>query len=219
MTQLKLGLMLLCVPLLLNADVIYQVSLDTAALGGSSAGPFWLALQLSDGSGTGDGNNAAILSGFDFGGGGPAGSPLLIGSASGDLSSTVVLTDSAGIGYFAQGFTSGSHLQFQLDLTTNVDSGAIPDAFILSVLDQTLTPIPTAAGFPLDMLAEIDIDSDHPAVHTFAGDTSRSPAAGGSPIGLAAPDISSVPEPGSCVLLASALAAAALRHRKRVNRC
>ncbi len=200
MKRLILCVALSCVPACVQATT-YQVSLDTSPLVGSAAGPFSVSFQMSDGSGTGDGNNAAILSAFMFGTGASSGSPLLIGSALGDLSSGVVFTDASGIAFFAQTFTPGSVLQFQLDLTTNVDGGPIADAFTFFILDSTLTALPTTAGAPFDMLAEIDIDSANPTVMTFAGDTSRSPSAGGDPIGLSAPTfVSTVPEPNSALL-------------------
>ena len=45
------------------------VTLDTSVLIGSQAGPFFIGFQLADGSLTGDGNNAAVVSNFQFGGG------------------------------------------------------------------------------------------------------------------------------------------------------
>src|SRR6266852_3980540 len=139
---------LLVLPVGIHATSLYTVSLNTAPLIGHSAGPFYLAFQLADGTGTGDGNNAAVLSDFQFGGAGaPFGpSPVLFGSAFGDLSSTVILTDSAFPNFFAQSFTPGSTISFLLDLTINIDDGDIPDEFTFSILDRTLTPIPTMAG-------------------------------------------------------------------------
>jgi hypothetical protein len=200
MKKISLCLLLACAA---HAGMVYNVSLDTTPLLSHPAAPFSLSFQLADGSGTGDGNNAAVLSGFTFGGGTPVGSPILIGSAFGDLTSAIVLTDSGGLGYFAQTFTPGTILGFQLELTTDVDSGGIPDAFFFSILDSSLTALPTSAGSPFDYLAEIDLDSDNPTVFTYAGDVGRSPTAGGGAIGVAAPTVASdVPEPG-CLLLAA----------------
>jgi hypothetical protein len=217
--QTVLSLLLLWVPVGLNADIAYNVSLDTSSLLSTSAGPFSLSFQLSDGSGTGDGNNAAILSDFAFGAGSALGSPLLFGSALGDLSIGLTLTDSSGVAFFGQKFTPGTSLSFKLSLTTNLDVGPIPDAFTISILDSSLTPIPTSAGAPFDMLAEIDIDSATPAVATFSGDTSRTPAVGGGPIAIAAPLIaSSVPEPRNGLFVAIAfLVGLALRSRGRLE--
>ncbi len=204
----------------LHASVLYQVTLDTTPLIGKTAGPFWLSFQLSDGSGTGDGNNAATLSHFVFDGGSEAGPPITVGSVFGDLSTEVLLTDAALPSFFAQPFLPGSLLHFELALTTNVDAGPIADAFTFSVLDSTLTPLPTTAGPFLDVLAEIDIDSAMPAVSTFSGDGTRSPAAGGPPIPLAAPSVQvATPEPTTLVLMGGAFlilrCLAGIRRQKR----
>src|SRR5438132_5856873 len=97
-----------------QASVIKTITLDTSALGGFPNGPFSLAFELVDGSGTGDGNNSVVLSSFKFGAGSPVGSPLILGSAFGDLSSTVTLTDANSASIFVQTFTAGNTLSFVL---------------------------------------------------------------------------------------------------------
>src|SRR5215472_12535741 len=113
-----------------SADVIYNVTLNTAALQADSADqPFYFAFELADGSGIGDGNNAAIFSNFQLGGG-SASLPTIIGTGvAGDISSLVQMVDVDSFEYFAQPFTPGSSLSFQLELTTNVDSSS-PDEFL-----------------------------------------------------------------------------------------
>ncbi len=49
------------------AQILYTVTLDASPLIGNANGPFLLEFQLSDGSGTNDGNNIATLSHFNFG--------------------------------------------------------------------------------------------------------------------------------------------------------
>ena len=71
---------------------MYQVSLDTSALG---AGVFGLDVQLTDGSGTDDGNSTVTLSNVNFGGGSAIGAPTLAGGATGDVIAGASLTDSA----------------------------------------------------------------------------------------------------------------------------
>ena len=193
---------LLVFPAAMHAGILYDVSLDTAPLIGLPAGPFSLAFQLADGSGTGDGNNAAVLTNFQFGGGGvPFGAPITLGSAFGDLSSAVVLTDSSFANFFAQSFTPGDTVSFLLDLTTNVDAGPVPDEFTFSILDNTLNPIPTTAGMFFDVFVQIDIDSSNPTVTIYASDTSRVPVAGGGPIDLGLPTVQTVPEPNTMALV------------------
>jgi len=198
--------------------ITYDVSLDTSSLVGSVAGPFWLDFELTDGSATGDGNNTGVLSDFQFGSGGAIGSPISDGGASGDVLTEVMLIDSSAFGNgLDEMFTPGNSLSFQLQLSTNVDAGGA-DSFSFSILDSTFTPLPTTAGFPIDALAVINIDNSvSPTVETFAGDTSRSIAAGGNPIAIAAPVIAivsaDVPEPSALPLLLIGLAAIATKRR------
>jgi hypothetical protein len=216
MRSLITCLLLLSAPAVVQAGAVYNVSLDTSPLLASAAGPFSVAFQLADGSGITYGDNAAVLTDFLFGGGSASGSPILIGSAVGDLSSGVVLTDAAGVGFFAQMFTPGSVLSFHLALSNNVDGGPTPDAFTIAILDGSFAPIPTLAGSPLDVLAQIDLVSDTPAISTFSGDIGRTPLAGGAAIDLAAPQIAvATPEPASAILAAGGISLLLLKRLRR----
>jgi hypothetical protein len=192
----------------IQASVIKTVTLDTSALGGQPNEPFALAFQLADGSGTGDGNNSVVLSNFQFGSGSPIGSPLAFGSASGDLSTTVTLTDSDLANVFVQSFTSGNTLSFILSFTTNVDAGGTPDEFIFSILDNTFTPLATSSSSPLSPFLVIDIDSVSPAIQTFGADLVGAPDIG---------DVSAVPEPSSAVLMIIPLALMAWIARNKIR--
>jgi hypothetical protein len=207
----------LCVAAPARADMIITFTMLTGPLQGDPAAPFSLDFQLNDGSGTGDGNNTAELSGFLFGpGGGPVGSAALIGGATGNLGSFIQLTDSGFLNEFTQGFTPGGLLQFQLSLTTNLDAGGTPDQFTMAILDSSGAQLPTLSFF--DVFVEIDVDTANPAIQTFASDPSRNTVAGGAPLNLSAPaftSASSVPEPGSIFLLGCALGIMALRHITR----
>ncbi len=197
-------------------SITVSISMDTSPLIGHPAGPFSLGFQLTDGSGLGDANNTANLSNFQFGaGGGTSGSPTLLGGASGDLSSGVTLTDSGFLNWFDQSFTPGDALSFTLTLSTNVDVGGTPDEFSFSILDSTGTELPTLGGPFFDVFVAIDIDSGSPTIQTFASDPTQSPAAGGPPIDMGAPQGTVVPEPGALVLFSTSLVLAALLARKR----
>jgi hypothetical protein len=175
-----------------RANVIKTVTLDTSALGGLPDGPYSLAFELADGSGTGDGNNAVVLSDFQFGSGNPVGSPLIFGSAFGDLSSTVTLTDADPAGVFVQGFVSGNTLSFLLSFTANVDPGGTQDEFIFSILDSSFNPIPTSSPSFLSPFLDIVLDSDNPAIQTFGADGIPAPTVA---------DAASVPEPSSALMM------------------
>ena len=162
---------------------IYDISVDTSSLMGSPLGPFTMAFQLTDGSGTGDGNNTVTIDNFDFGSGGPTGSPTLSVGASGDTATSVVLTDTEFFNEFNQGFTPGNLLSFYVALTLNPDSIDVPDEFSFAILDGSL------AGAPL-LIA--DIDPKNFALIGFGSDTPSIPE----------PTITPIPEP-STVWLAS----------------
>src|SRR5579872_5074969 len=125
-----------------SAQLVFDVRMNTESLVGNPAGPFWLDFQLTDGSGTGDANNVAVLSDFQFGGGVPSGGSTLVGGATGDLTSTVTLTDSAFLTEFVQGFIPGNTLSFEVSLTANADSGGTPDEFSFAILDGSSNEIP-----------------------------------------------------------------------------
>jgi hypothetical protein len=184
-----------------------HVSLDTSALVGHPAGPFYVDFQLNDGSGAGDANNWASISNFDFGGGsaiasGAGGS----GGVGGDLSSGIHLTDSSPlVNEFYEAFNPGSELQFDLHLTTNIDASTVPDIFAFTLLDSDLANIPTLSDGS-DLLLAINIDQAQPVVETYASDGTISPFAGGSPLSISAPTIGTpVPEASAVGLVACCL--------------
>ena len=186
-------------------QVTYNIRMGTNPLVGHPAAPFYLAFEYAGGQGTGNANNLAILSDFQFGlSGGPSGSPLLFGSAFGDLTSEGVLTDAAPQSIFAQSFNPGDWLSFNLLLSTNSDPDGVSDGFVFSILDGSLTPIPSTQGGMLNPFLTVDLGVDGPVVQTFPGELDRSPAAGGPPIGMAAPVVDA-PEPAGLALLGGAL--------------
>lgn len=166
-------------------DVIYNVSLDVAPLIGAPTGPFYADFQFTDGSGIGDGNNSAVVNNFHFGSGGPAGSPVTFGSVTGDLGSSITLTDNEFFNEFTQPFTPGDFLRFTVTLTSNPESIDVPDQFSFAILDST------GAGGPM-LVA--DINSINPALLGYPSDA----------LSLSAPTISAVPEPSSLWLLVGA---------------
>lgn len=208
-----------------RADAIFTVTLDTSlltALPASSAGPFSLAYQLTDGSGSNDANNTATISGIQFGAGGSAGACpsacSAFGGASGDAGSSIVLTDSAFFNAMLQGFTPGDTLSFLVDLTTNVDSGATPDVFSFDLLDGSGGSLPTLDPSGADSLLTVTLDSASPAILAYGSDLGR-PANGGVTVSLSAATIgtpkSAVPEPNTVGLLGMSIAALLILRRKR----
>jgi hypothetical protein len=200
-----------------QAGVVYDVSLTTSPLIGHPAGPFALEFQLTDGAGIGDANNTAVLSNFIFNGGAAVGSPVLTGGVSGNLGSSIAMTDSSFFSQFIQNFSPSATFSFRLNLSTNIDDGGVPDEFSLSIPDRSGFEIPTHGA--ANALLLIDIGSSTPAGSTSATDIGQSPNAGGPPIDIAAPQVSpavsAVPEPGSLCLLIIPLLVRALAPNRR----
>ena len=166
------------------------VRVDTSLLVGNSSGPFSIGFQLADGGGTGDGNNAVTVSNFQFGSGSPTGTATVSGTASGNLSSTVAMTDLSQFNVFTQPFSPGNTLSFTLNFTNNTDTGT-PDEFVFTILDNTGTPVPTTGG---SALIQINFNSANPTVQTFAGDPTQLMGTGAAGIAIPAP---AVPQPSA----------------------
>ena len=196
-----------------DANLVQLVTVNTGAISGSAG--YAIAFSVQDGSGLlvgGDSNNTAKLSNFNFGGGSAAGSPVLVGGASGSLGAGVVLADSDFSNLFVEGFTPGSSLSFVLDLTTNLDASGTPDFFGFSILFNdgvNTNPLLTLDDTLGDNLLYVNIDSTNPAAAVFA-------TMAGGPVALGAPVLSAspppgpgpgqLPEPGSLPLLLAGLA-------------
>ena len=196
-----------------SAGSIYNVTLDTTPLVGHPAGPFYIELAFTDGSGIGDLNNTVTFSNFNFGGGSALGGPLAIGGATGSLETGIAITDSSFLSLFYEQFAPGLQLSFSLGLTSNDDSGTPPDRISFFVLDSSGVPLPTLAPIG-DYFFGADLGSAGPAFDAWAGDPSRAPSVG-DPIAIPSPTITSaVPEPSALGLLGGALAALVILRRR-----
>lgn len=166
-------------PFAARAAVTNAINVDTTSLMGR--GMFYLAFQLTDGSGSGDANNVVTVSGIKFGGGSVVGPPNLLGGASGTITSAITLTDSKVLNWFIQQFTPGTQFAFQLATTTNLDSTG-NDQFSFSILDSAGQELATQAGQTFfNPLALLTIDSGTPSLQKYsfaAGPTLSMPASG-----------------------------------------
>jgi len=186
--------------------MIYEVTLNTSSLVGHPAGPFYVELALTDGSGFGDANNTVTLSNFKFGGSG-LGSPFVLGGGSGSLETGVSMIDSSFLSLFIEQFASGPQLSFSLHLTSNDDASAIPDGLTFIVLDSSGVPVPTLApggGYFLT----VALGSSGPVFSAYGSDPSRSPTIG-NPIAIDPPTVTSDTVPPLTTAVASPLANAA----------
>jgi hypothetical protein len=182
------------------ADLIENIQLDTTPLIGHAAGPFSLDFQLN-----GSAGNAATLSSITFGvSGGPAGAPIVIGGAAGNLNSTVTLSGINFLNEFTQPFTPGTLLSFQLTLSQRTQALGFPDELTFAILDRTGAELPTQSFS--DVFVDIDITAQT-TVQTFGSDPTRAPGGGGLPLNIPAPTVQViVPEPSDLLPLAIGLA-------------
>ena len=183
----------------------FLVTLDTSPL----SGPQLLAFALVN---FDSASNAVSLSAFNFDGGSVVagsedctlGGTLSGLGCSGDLTSGVALQDLDSIAVFTQQFNPGSSLSFLLN-TTNFLVGAVPDQFAMYLCDVSFDPCysddPTGVMLLLDLVGGTLSSSSF--VLFGAGDQN-----------LDAPVVTAVPEPGTLLLLASAVSAVAFRGRQ-----
>ncbi len=190
----------------------FTVTLDTSPL----SGPQILLFGLTDGDGAAD--NTITLSGFGFGGGGAiAGTEdCTLGGAlsglgcSGDLTGGVSLSDVDSQTFFLQQFNAGASLSFTLT-TTNNFSGGFPDQFAMYLCDVSFSTCysndPSGAMLVLNLTGE----PLSPSSFIVNGATDQN---------LTAPVISAVrvPEPASLFLLATGMAGAAMRSKRRLRK-
>ena len=198
-----------------RGDMIYNVTLNTSPLVGHPAGPFYVELTFTDGSGVADANNTVTISNVNFGGGSALGGPLLFGGASGSLETGVTITDSSVLSLFSEQFAPGLSLSFSLGLTANDDAGGTPDGLTFFLLDSSGVQIPTLAPFG-DYFISADLGSAGAVFNAFASDSTR-PLSVGNPVSIPAPSItavSSVPEPSALYLLGGALLGIAVVRRR-----
>ena len=189
-----------------QAAINYHVTINTAALNSAPANasaPFSLDFALTDGSGTFAVPNTVTLSNFTFGGGAAVGAATTTAGASGNLGSTVMLSDTSAFPTeLFQQFTPGTTLGFDVSMTTLSDPGNTPDAFAVAILDNNLNNITTNGLGDSLVLANISSTLTPQGVQFFQG---TGDFAG----------VSAIPEPGTVLFGVALVGALGLARRRQ----
>jgi len=164
---------------------VLKISVDTTRMAGNSAGPFSIAIALTDGSGLAAGDTTVQVTDIGFSGGRALGGPVLFGGANGELGTAVTITNSSLLGLLVEPFSPGSELTFSLSLTAGSNKSGTPDRLTVFILDGSGAPIATLAPAG-DYFVGIDLTSDDPSPETFGSDLSRRTFTG-SPISIPRP--------------------------------
>jgi hypothetical protein len=181
--------------------VIYDVSVDTAALSGQGGN---LDFQLNPG-GLGAAAANATVTSFQSIGGILSPSSIVTGNASGSLPGTLMLDNGTAFNDIFQGFTYGSSFSFVLTLSgpaIGSSGGVFGSSFALSLYDAAgVTPLLTTD--PNGSVLTINLNTNGTtSVETFPQSPTNS-----TPVATATPAVSAVPEPPAIVLLAAGLLA------------
>jgi PEP-CTERM putative exosortase interaction domain len=172
------------------------VSLDTSQLSGS----YELAFVLTDGSSPDDANTTVTLDTFDFGSGsaGTVDIPDPTQDVGGSFATGVFLRDSQFFGVIGTTFTAGDALSFRFTIDSSPEAGDTPDLLSLVLLDSLGNPVQTPDPDDSDAILSFEVGvAPMPLVRTFPGELTQAPLV----------VTSSVPEPGTLVMLIAALMA------------
>ena len=156
---------------------LFRVSVDTSPLVDHPAGPFSLLLVMTDGTGIADGKATATITRVELGGGKPLGQPFLAGGATGDLSNTVIISNSSSVSVFEETFLAGERLSFHVSFEPERTETGLPTGLALYILDGRGNPIATTS--PASDFLSFDLTFDDLDFSVYASNPSQSPFAGG----------------------------------------
>jgi hypothetical protein len=185
-----------------KANVIYQVTVNTAAISGVTGN---IDLQFNPG-GASSQMATATISGFSSTGGTLNGSPSLTGNVSGTLPGSLVFINSTAFNDYFQGFTFGTAFQFTLTFggpAVNSPNGTSSSgsAFGIALFDASgTTALETTDPNGFAGVANVNLNG------TVTTTTFASNANGGPPAVAFAPS-AAVPEPSTIATAEGAFAA------------
>lgn len=203
---LTCAIVLLCWVSIAQADILYQFSVNTSSISGTTGS---LDFQFNPGPLV---SQAASLDIRNFASNGALiGSPSLAGHATGSLTTAVTFDNGMGYNDYFQGFTFGSKLLFEVKLygpaVNNPDGTATSgSAFAFSMFSDLPGTIPVLTTDTINGFASIlNVNLDGSiTVTNFSRETTIGP-------------VSSVPEPSAIVLLGTALAGFAVSIRRKAS--
>jgi hypothetical protein len=188
----------LVVAVQMRADDVYTVTVDTSSIN-STAG--YLDFQFNPG--LFPGSQAATLQIQNFTTDGTLGTPTPTGDVSGALPGTVAFDNLTAFNDYLTTFTFGNSISFTVDLGGPAVS--MPDgtsssssSFTFFMYDSSFNTLLAGPSSPIGQALEVDVNLDGTTTST-----SYSPQ-------LSASAVTPAPEPGTLLLLVSALSAAML---------
>jgi hypothetical protein len=182
----------------------YSITLNTSAVAGSQG---FLDVQFNPGVNSSQAATA-ILAVFTTDGSFPGAAPSVFGPVSGTLPGDLFIDNSAYNDYF-QSFTFGEAIHFYLNFVgpavDSPDGTSSGSTFGFGLWDST-GGIPLLTTDPLGFVASVDLNNDGSLTpHSFPPSLD-----GGTPVA----EFGAVPEPGTWLLAASALAFIAMKRRR-----
>jgi len=197
--------LLSCLVPVAKADVVYQVTVNTGSISGTAG-----SLDFNFNPGPTGVVQAASADVFNFGGTGTlTGAPSLTGDVSGVLPATVTLDNGTGFNDYFVGFTYGSSLSFDVELSgpaVNSPDGVSTSGsmFAFSMFSDSAGTVPvlttdTTDGYAITISVNLDGST---TLTNYSQETTGSPLA-------------PVPEPSSLALLGVGLLGLAVTNRRK----
>lgn len=149
-----------------SADTVDQVTIDTSAANVGGSSPAEVIFSLTDGNGTGDGNNTITLSDITFGAGATLDPAVDTSNVTGTIDTTVSMADTTFDSSLGILFNPGATVSFLLDFTSNPDSGGTPDSFSFVMFDSNGNLVATSDPTGADTIMNLNLDGSNTS--TFA---------------------------------------------------